>query len=45
VDCTQEETESWRTAVFWGIFLFLSIVIETVFHHLEHYLQHHKKKG
>jgi hypothetical protein len=42
---TIEETESWRTAVFWGIFLILSVVIENVFHHLEHYLEHKKKKG
>ena len=42
---TIEETESWRTAIFWGIFLLLSIVIENVFHHLEHYLQSKKKKG
>lgn len=42
---TLEETDSWRTVLFWMIFLFLSIVIEQVFHHVEHYLQHHSKKG
>ena len=42
---TIEETESWRTAIFWLIFIFLSIMIEMLFHNTEHFLEHHKKKG
>ena len=42
---TIEETESWRVAAFWLVFIILSMMVEKMFHYSEHSLHGAGKKG
>lgn len=42
---TIEETESWRVAAFWLVFIILSVMVEKMFHYSEHSLHGAGKKG
>jgi hypothetical protein len=40
-----EETQSWRVAVFWLIFLVLSYLLEKFLHEYHHHLEHKHQRG